>query len=64
MVEKLTDEEHQARAMLLGMSYHHGRGDPVYFEIGADEKQGMEIWPRNPNGLDLKKVEVDGVFFT
>lgn len=27
----LTEEEHKARAMLLGMSYHHGNGEPFYY---------------------------------
>lgn len=31
--EKLTHEEHQARAMLLGMRYHHGNGDPFYYKM-------------------------------
>ncbi len=29
----LTDEEHTARAMLMGMVYHHGNGDPVYYKV-------------------------------
>ena len=33
-------------------------------EVSVTEREGMEIWPRNPNGLDLKKVEIDGVFLT
>lgn len=33
MVDKLTDEEHEARAMLLGMRYHHGNGEPFYYEV-------------------------------
>jgi hypothetical protein len=32
----VTEEEHIARAMLLGMCYHHGNGDPFYFKLGAD----------------------------
>ena len=28
----LTDEEHEARAMLLGMCYHHGNGEPFYYK--------------------------------
>jgi hypothetical protein len=32
----LTEEEHEARAMLLGMRYHHGNGAPVYYKMGAD----------------------------
>lgn len=30
--EKLTEEEHIARAMLMGLLYHHGNGDPFYYE--------------------------------
>lgn len=26
------------------------------------ESDGMEIFPHNPNGLDLKKVKVAGIF--
>lgn len=29
---KLTDEEHKARAMLMGMIYHHGNGSPFYYK--------------------------------
>jgi hypothetical protein len=32
----LTEEEHHARAMLMGMCYHHGNGAPVYFRVGDD----------------------------
>lgn len=32
---KLTDEEHVARAMVMGLHYHHGNGEPFYYE--ADE---------------------------
>lgn len=32
----LTDEEHIARAMLLGLRYHHGNGEPFYYELGTD----------------------------
>lgn len=35
--------------------------DPLS-DISVTESEGMEIWPRNPNGLDLTKVTVDGVF--
>lgn len=28
----MTEEEHIARSMLLGMSYHHGNGEPFYFK--------------------------------
>jgi hypothetical protein len=31
VMEKLTDDEHHARAMLLGMRYHHGNGEPFYY---------------------------------
>lgn len=27
----MTEDEHKARAMLLGMEYHHGNGMPIYF---------------------------------
>lgn len=34
MGSNLTDEEHQARAMLMGMIYHNGNGDgPFYYKI-------------------------------
>lgn len=36
MTEKLTEEEHIARAMLMGMRYHHGNGEPFYFTYGDD----------------------------
>ena len=26
------------------------------------ESNGMEVWPNNPNNLDLKRIVVDGVF--
>lgn len=29
----LTEEEHIARAMLLGMRYHEGNGDPFYYAV-------------------------------
>lgn len=32
----LTEEEHIARAMLMGLLYHHGNGEPFYFRMGAD----------------------------
>lgn len=32
--------------------------------ISVTEAEGMEIYPNNPNGLDLKKVKVDGVFLS
>jgi hypothetical protein len=33
----LTHEEHKARAMLLGMVYHHGNGgDPFYYKVSED----------------------------
>lgn len=32
--ETLSHEEHQARAMLMGMRYHHGNGDPFYYKGG------------------------------
>ncbi|QIG66873.1 hypothetical protein EVB41_043 [Rhizobium phage RHph_TM3_14A] len=32
----MTEEEHIARAMLLGMRYHHGNGDPFYYKSDAD----------------------------
>lgn len=31
--DPLTHEEHEARAMLLGMRYHHGNGEPVYYFV-------------------------------
>lgn len=31
-----TPEEHEARAMLLGMKYHHGNGDPIYYREAKD----------------------------
>lgn len=34
----MTEEEHIARAMLLGMSYHHGNGEPFYYTAGEDGK--------------------------
>ena len=36
MTNRLTEEEHIARAMLLGMRYHHGNGEPFYYKLGAD----------------------------
>lgn len=30
--------------------------------ISVTDMEGREIYPRNPNGLDLAKVEIDGVF--
>lgn len=37
MTSELTREEHIARAMLLGMSYHDGNGhDPFYYKISPD----------------------------
>lgn len=33
----MTDEEHHARAMLLGMCYHDGNGnDPFYYKKGEE----------------------------
>lgn len=32
----LSDKEHHARAMLMGLRYHHGNGDPFYYSIGGD----------------------------
>lgn len=33
-------------------------------KISVTEMNGMEIWPRNPNGLDREKarLQIDGVF--
>ena len=28
----LTAEEHETRAMLMGLRYHHGNGDPFYYK--------------------------------
>lgn len=37
MGSNLTDEEHQARAMLMGLRYHDGNGtDPFYYKMGAN----------------------------
>lgn len=34
---ELSHERHKARAMLLGMIYHHGNGDgPFYYKLGED----------------------------
>lgn len=34
---ELSNEEHHARAMLLGMRYHHGNvDDPFYYKLGDD----------------------------
>lgn len=33
---KLTHEEHHARAMLMGMRYHHGNGFPFYYKMERD----------------------------
>lgn len=38
MADTLTEEEHIARAMLLGMRYHAGNGEPFYYE--QDEQWG------------------------
>jgi hypothetical protein len=35
MTTKLSEEEHIARAMLLGMRYHHGNGEPFYYKMDA-----------------------------
>lgn len=32
----MTENEHIARAMLLGMHYHHGNGDPLYYRVDED----------------------------
>lgn len=32
----MTDEEHEARAMLLGLRYHHGNGSPFYYQFADD----------------------------
>ena len=34
--ETLSPEEHEARAMLLGLRYHHGNGDPFYYKPEPD----------------------------
>ena len=31
-VSALTHEEHETRAMLMGLRYHHGNGDPFYYK--------------------------------
>ena len=36
MAGKLTDEEHQARAALMGLLYCDGNGAPFYYELGSD----------------------------
>ena len=28
----MTHEEHETRAMLMGLRYHHGNGDPFYYK--------------------------------
>lgn len=33
---KLTDEEHRARAALMGMLYCEGNGAPFYYVLGGD----------------------------
>lgn len=33
--EFLSEEEHIARAMLLGMRYHGGNGEPFYYALDA-----------------------------
>lgn len=38
--------------------------DTAPSKVCVIEKDGMEIWPNNPNGLDMSKVKVDGVFIT
>lgn len=43
MGEKLTDEEHEARAMLMGMRYHHGNGEPFYYGMGEDGLPTFEL---------------------
>ena len=41
----------------------HMSDDIPLRDIIVTEKDGMEIFPFNSNGLDLNKVTVDGVFF-
>lgn len=33
----VTPDEHEVRAILLGMEYHHGNGDPFYYNKERDE---------------------------
>lgn len=42
MTDKLTDEEHIARAMLMGMRYHHGNGEPFYYKMAEDGTPSIE----------------------
>lgn len=55
---QLTDEEHHARAMLLGMRYHHGNGEPFYFNEGAlDVRLFLDANTLKPI-LSLPEIEV------
>lgn len=47
----LTEEEHIARAMLMGLLYHHGNGDPFYYE---PDELGI---PRPSSMLDANTLE-------
>jgi len=35
-MSEFTDEEHEARALMLGMYYHKGNGMPFYYKVGTD----------------------------
>jgi hypothetical protein len=37
----MTEEEHQARAAIMGMRYHNGNGFPFYYVVGDD---GVPDW--------------------
>ena len=39
--DELSHEEHEARAMLMGLRYHHGNGDPFYYK---PDENGMPEW--------------------
>lgn len=38
----LTDDEHHARAMLMGMCYHHGNGDPIYYKVDENGQEYVD----------------------
>lgn len=60
MADTLTEEEHKARAMLMGMRYHDGNGEPFYYKEHADGTPAVESFI-NAGDLSPVKPLFDGI---
>lgn len=59
-----TLEEIKAKFGDIDVTGGYMQDDRPLDNISVTEEEGMEIWPENPNNLDLTKIKVDGVFFS